>query len=120
MLLGLPVGGVAIGPHGFIADDIASYRPRTAYGVLRQHIPERPDAVLICRYVVESGVGEVEADIHQAYHHILACKGPMTGSWGVGWQDVDDAGRRVETDTGPLAGFDAMDCRVFRQGRQSV
>ena len=95
------------GPDSLIADIVASHDHLTADRILCQLIPESTDSVVRECCIVEIGVSQVEADIHQTHNDTFTRVSLMTSRWFVNRQGIDDGGRRVHLQTTGAIGFDA-------------
>ena len=76
-----PIGGTLMHQYFSLSHVVTSHRQLTVDGVLRQHVPDSADAIAAHRLVVvEIGVSQVEADVHQPHDDTLAGESPMLGS----------------------------------------
>ena len=105
-----------------LRQDVCRRRPFTAYRqsltvvIGSQLVPKRLDAVFAqCRIVIECGMCQVEADVHQSHHDAPSRKGGMVGSLLVEGQQTRDDGHGVHRRMALVVGFYTQHVRLLRQ-----
>ena len=103
-----------------LAAVVSSHKQRTADGVGANLVPKSLDAVVRGLSVVEVGVGEVEADIHDAHHHVLACVGLRQTRSCIDGQRIQVDGHRVHQRMCAAPSLDAIHVAFLRKSPQPV
>ena len=98
-----------------LAAVVASHKQRTADGVGANLVPQSLDAVVRGLCVVEVGVGEVEADIHDAHHHVLARIGLRQTRSCIDGQRIQVDGHRVHQRVCAAPSLDATHVAFLRK-----
>ena len=94
-----------------------SHRKCTTDGILRQLVPDGTDTGMCHLPIVEIGMRQVEADIHQSHHDTLTCIGLMNGCGFIDRQGIDDDSGRIEQLVCRGVGFDTFHLSLSRQSR---
>ena len=83
-------------------------------GVGRKLIPKTAYAIVGGRTVVEIRMGEVETNIHHAYHHALACVGLRKRESLIGFCGSKISSRNIHQSMCATLRFDAAHLAILR------